>query len=53
MYDVFVLKANANPLKSLANPIKAFLVSSVANNGLSAELSKLPMFSKEAIKILM
>lgn len=36
MYEVLVLKAYANPLKSLAKPIKAFFASSAANNGVSA-----------------
>lgn len=50
MYDVLVLNANANPLKSLAKPIKAFLASSVVNNGVSAALNIVPMLSNEAAK---
>lgn len=50
MYEVFVLKANANPRRSLVKPIKAFLASSAANNGVSADASIVPMLSKEAEK---
>lgn len=50
MYEVFVLKANANPRKSLANPINAFFASSAANNGVSAAANIVPMFSKDAVK---
>lgn len=48
MYEVFVLKEKAKPLKSLAKPIRAFFASSAANNGVSADASKLPMLSKDA-----
>lgn len=50
MYDVFVLNENARPLRSLASPIRAFLASSAANNGVSAEASNVPILSKEAKK---
>lgn len=48
MYDVFVLKAYARPLKSLAKPIKAFFASSLAKRGLSAELNNVPIFPNAA-----
>lgn len=48
MYDVFVFKANANPLKSRANPINAFLASFSAKTGVLAVASMVPIFSKAA-----
>lgn len=48
MYDVLVLNENARPRRSLASPIRAFLASSAANNGVSAEASNVPILSNEA-----
>lgn len=50
MYDVFVLKEKAKPLKSLAKPISAFFASSEANIGPSAAVNKVPIFSNAAKK---
>lgn len=48
MYEDFVLNANASPLKSRARPMRAFLASSAAKRGVSADANIVPIDSNEA-----
>lgn len=48
IYEVFVLKANASPLRSRDSPISAFFASSAANTGVSADANIVPIDSKAA-----
>lgn len=50
IYEVFVLKANASPLRSRANPMSAFFASSAANSGVSADANIVPIDSNAAVR---
>lgn len=50
IYEVFVLKANASPLRSRASPMSAFFASSAANSGVSADASIVPIDSNAAAR---
>lgn len=50
IYEVFVLKANASPLRSRASPMSAFFASSAANSGVSADANIVPIDSNAAAR---